>query len=452
MNELKIFNSLSNKKELFSPIDNKNITVYACGPTVYDELHVGNARSLVVFDLLYRVLKNIYGKNNVRYVRNITDIDDKIIEAAKKNKISTSDLTKKITKLFHRDCANLNCLKPTFEPKATEHIKEMIEMVDSLIKKKFAYSKNGQVFFEVSKFEDYGKLSNKKIDKLIAGARVEVSSEKKNHLDFVLWKPSDVSEPGWDSPWGRGRPGWHLECSVMSEKYLGKKFDIHGGGIDLIFPHHENEIAQSCSNNSSTKFANYWMHNGFLNMNKEKMSKSLGNIVKINDAIINFSGQVVRLALISAHYKQPLDWNDDLLLEQKNILDKWYQVYDANHEYNYLSKESLSALLDDLNTPAYISELHDLFKAANKGNDKKRVEFNLACKMIGLLNETPLERKEKKKLKIRISDNDINKLIKERNLARKKGNFSLADSIRKKLFENGIVIEDEKDKTSWKYK
>ena len=284
MNNLQLTNSLTRKKEVFKPINPKKISLYAWGPTVYDKPHVGNARSLVVFDVLFRVLKTIYGPNVV-YVRNITDLDDKIIEASIKNKKNINQITSEVTKIFHDNCKSLNCLKPTFEPKATEHIKEMIEMTSSLISKGFAYQNNGHVYFEVNSFKEYGKLSNKNLDELKSGSRIEISNLKKNPIDFVLWKPSDNKDPGWDSPWGRGRPGWHLECSVMCEKYLGKNFDIHGGGLDLIFPHHENEIAQSCCNNNTENFANYWVHNGFLTINKEKMSKSLGNIITISDAV-----------------------------------------------------------------------------------------------------------------------------------------------------------------------
>ena len=306
MSNLQLTNSLSRKKEIFKPINSKKISLYACGPTVYDNPHVGNARSLVVFDVLFRVLRLIYGPN-VNYVRNITDVDDKIIEASKKNKKSINEITNDVTKVFHENCKSLNCLNPTVEPKATEHIKEMIEMSSSLIKKGYAYESKGHVYFAINSFKNYGKLSNKNLEELKAGSRIEISDLKKNPLDFVLWKPSEDNDPGWESPWGRGRPGWHLECSVMSEKYLGKNFDIHGGGLDLIFPHHENEIAQSCSNNSTESFANYWVHNGFVTFNKEKMSKSLGNIITITEAVKQYSGQVVRLALLSAHYSQQLD-------------------------------------------------------------------------------------------------------------------------------------------------
>ena len=284
MNNLYLSNSLTRKKEIFKPINPEKISLYACGPTVYDKPHVGNARALVIFDLLFRILKEIYGKNKVTYVRNITDIDDKIIEVSKKRGIEIVELTSEITKEFHLNCTSLFCMKPTLEPKATDHVNEMISMIDNLMKLNAAYENNGHVYFSVSSFKNYGKLSNKRIDELKIGARVDISDLKKDPLDFVLWKPSNKDEPGWNSPWGRGRPGWHLECSVMSEKYLGSQFDIHGGGLDLIFPHHENEIAQSCVNNRTEIFANYWVHNGFVTFDKEKMSKSLGNISTISDA------------------------------------------------------------------------------------------------------------------------------------------------------------------------
>ena len=335
MSNLQITNSLSRKKEVFKPLNPKKISLYACGPTVYDNPHVGNARSLVVFDVLFRVLRSLYD-NNVTYVRNITDVDDKIIDASKKQKKKINEITEEITKIFHENCKSLNCLEPSVEPKATNHIKEMVEMTSSLISKGFAYENKGNVYFNIKSFKDYGKLSNKNLDELKAGHRIETSDLKKNLMDFVLWKPSVDEDPGWESPWGRGRPGWHLECSVMSEKYLGKKFDIHGGGLDLIFPHHENEIAQSRCNNNTSSFANYWIHNGFVTINKEKMSKSLGNIITISDAVKKYSGQVVRLALLSAHYSQPLDWNDDLLNNQKSILNKWYNLYSDKQDHNYI--------------------------------------------------------------------------------------------------------------------
>ena len=448
MNNLRLTNSLSKKKEIFKPINPQNVSLYACGPTVYDSPHVGNARSLIVFDVLFRVLKILYN-SNVTYVRNITDVDDKIIEASKKNKKKIYEITNEITKIFHENCESLNCLKPSVEPKATDHIKEMIEMTSSLISKGFAYENKGHVYFAIDKFKDYGKLSNKNLDDLKTGARVEISDLKKNPMDFVLWKPSNKEDPGWESPWGRGRPGWHLECSVMSEKYLGKIFDIHGGGLDLIFPHHENEIAQSCCNNNTKNFANYWVHNGFLTFNKEKMSKSSGNIISITKAVKKYSGQVVRLALLSSHYTQPLDWSDQLLMNQESVLKKWYNLYTSENNNNYQVDE---ILLDDLNTPGYIAKIHELYNAANKGDESKRIKFNNACKLIGLFNQSKKEWEDSKKSKISVSEDYIVKKIEERIKAKNKGDFSQADKIRKELSSKGIIIEDQKGKTSWKVK
>ena len=445
---LKLTNSLTRKKELFKPINPKIVTMYACGPTVYDNPHVGNARTLVVFDILYRLLTMIYG--NVMYVRNITDVDDKIIEASKKKNKPIKEITNAIIEIFHKDCKSLNCKLPSQEPKATEHIKEMIVMTKSLIEKNFAYENKGHVYFSVGSFENYGKLSNKNLDQLKTGSRIEVSNLKKNPMDFVLWKPSEEKDPGWQSPWGRGRPGWHLECSVMSEKYLGKNFDIHGGGLDLIFPHHENEIAQSCCNNSSKHFANYWVHNGFVTINKEKMSKSLGNIITISNAVKKYSGQAVRLALLSAHYSQPLDWNDELLENQKAIIEKWYKLYEKTLNENIL--DISDSLLDDLNTPGFIAKIHELYNSAVKGDKKCKAQFNNACRLLGLFNINKNEWENFKKLNVKISEEFILKMISERNQAKKSNNFDLADKIREELLDKGVTIEDLKAKTIWKFK
>ena len=447
--KIKLTNSLTRKKELFTPINSKLVTMYACGPTVYDSPHVGNARTLVVFDILFRVLRMVYGKN-VKYVRNITDVDDKIIEISKKKNEPIKKITSDVIKIFHNDCKSLNCLSPSEEPKATEHIQGMIEMTKSLIEKKFAYHIKNHVYFSVSSYENYGKLSNKNLDELKFGTRVEVSKLKKNPIDFVLWKPSEPSEPGWDSPWGRGRPGWHLECSVMSEKYLGKNFDIHGGGLDLIFPHHENEIAQSCCNNSLKNLANYWMHNGFVTMNKEKMSKSLGNIITISEAVKKYSGQAVRLALISAHYSQPLDWNDKLLVNQKKTIDKWYNFYEEPKEENII--DFSETLLDDLNTPGFIAKIHELYNNAQKGDKKSKNLFNSACRLLGFFNLKKNDWISLKATKIKLSEDLILNKIDERTKAKKAGNYDLADKIRVELLDKGIVIEDQKGKTNWKYK
>ena len=443
-------NNLTNKKEKFIPKDKNNVRMYVCGPTVYDDPHIGNARPVVVFDILFKILKNKYP--NVTYVRNITDVDDKIIKSSKENNISISELTKKITQSFNEDCIYLNCEQPNHEPKATEHISEMIEMISELIKKGFAYENNKHVYFEVKKFKDYGQLSNKKLDELVAGSRIEVSDNKKNPEDFVLWKPSETDEPSWDSPWGKGRPGWHLECSAMSKKYLGNEFDVHGGGVDLLFPHHENEIAQSrCANDSKT-FANYWLHNAFITMSNEKMAKSQGNILKIKDFRNNKSGQVLRMALMSAHYRQPLDWNDKLLEECENTISKWYNVYLNIKTKLKISDEILKPLLDDLNTPGYIANLHKLYEKAAKGSDEEKILFISACNFIGLLSETKEDWLKFKKNKVSISENEILIKINQRNEARVNKNYKEADKIRDELLDKGVLIEDKDGKTTWKFK
>ena len=445
-------NSFGNKKVKFSPIDPKKIGMYVCGPTVYESPHIGNARPLVVFDILFKVLKCKYGKDSITYVRNITDIDDKIINSSIENKISVSELTGKITSIFHEDCKYLNCESPTHEPRATDNISLMIDMINKLIKNNFAYEKNNHVYFEVKKFDDYGKLSNKNLDELVAGARVEISKNKKNPEDFVLWKPSSNDEPYWDSPWGKGRPGWHLECSVMSKRFLGDVFDIHGGGRDLIFPHHENEIAQSRCANKKNNFANYWVHNGFITISNEKMSKSLGNILKISDFKKKVNGQVLRLALISSHYKQPLDWNNKLLNECEKTINKWYESYIDIDKSVLIPDEYLSPLYDDLNTPGYIANLHKLFELSQKGSQKDKEMFMSACNFVGLLNENQKEWKKFKKEKLNITDEEIKLKILERNNARKNKDFKKADKIRDELEDKGVLIEDKDDKTHWKFK
>ena len=445
-------NSLGNKKEKFTPIDSKKIGMYVCGPTVYDNPHIGNARPLVIFDILFKVLKCKFGTKAINYVRNITDIDDKIIKASLEKKISISELTNKITKIFHDDCNYLNCEVPSHEPKATENISLMIEMISKLIKNNNAYESNQHVYFDVNKFKDYGKLSNKNLDELISGARVEVSENKKNPADFVLWKPSSENEPSWDSPWGKGRPGWHLECSVMSKKFLGDKFDIHGGGIDLIFPHHENEIAQSRCANENETFANYWVHNGFITISSEKMSKSQGNVLTIDDLKNKVNGQVIRLALISAHYKQPLDWNEKLLSESEKTINKWYESYTELKKQVLIPQEYLSPLYDDLNTPGYIANLHKLFEKSQKGSAKDKEIFVSACNFIGLLNEDKKIWEKFKQSKSKISKEEIEKKIEERNIARKNKDYNAADNIRDELLDKGVLIEDKDDKTLWKFK
>ncbi len=441
-------NNLTNKKEQFIPKNKEKIGMYVCGPTVYDDPHIGNARPLVVFDILYKLLKNNFP--NVTYVRNITDIDDKIIKSSQEQKISTKELTEKVTSSFLKDCKFLNCENPTHQPKATEHIDLMIEMITELIEKGFAYENQKHVYFEVKKFADYGKLSNKNLDELIAGSRIEISENKKNSEDFVLWKPSTDDEPFWDSPWGKGRPGWHLECSAMSKKFLGNEFDIHGGGIDLIFPHHENEIAQSRCANETKVFANYWIHNAFITMSNEKMAKSQGNILKIKDFRNKISGQIIRLALMSTHYKQPLDWNDKLLSDCENTLDKWYRVYSSDLKSIKVPDKILKPLYEDLNTPGYIANLHNLFEKASKGEDINL--FISACQFIGLMNESSEQWNNFKKNKASINASEIENMLKLREKARENKNYKEADSIRDELLDKGVLIEDKDGKTLWKFK
>ena len=451
---LQIYDTFSNEKKLFEPIDPSNVRMYVCGPTVYDFPHVGNARPVIVFDLLFRLLRRIYGIDNVTYVRNITDVDDKIITAASENNEDIKSLTERTIKFFHDDANYIGALEPTFEPKATDYINDMIDIINSLIEKDYAYVSEDNVLFSASKFSKYGQLSGKNLEEMIAGSRVEVESFKRSSSDFVLWKPSKSSEPGWDSPWGKGRPGWHIECSAMSEKLLGKNFDIHGGGQDLIFPHHENEIAQSeCANNE--KFANYWLHNGFVNVEGNKMSKSDGNFVTVNQLKQKYQGEVIRLAMISTHYRQPLNWTENNLIECKKTLDKWYQLISENNfsfDNEKISSEVINALEDDLNTPKAISVLHQLYKDC-KSNDRNTVEtFLSSANFLGILMHTSSEWLSWGKEKLSIDEKQIELLISERKSARDNGNFEKADKIRNDLEHKGILLEDNEGKTTWRFK
>ncbi|MBQ8651539.1 MAG: cysteine--tRNA ligase [Alphaproteobacteria bacterium] len=359
--KLKLYNTLSGKIEEFKPIDPNHVKMYVCGPTVYDRPHIGNARSAVIFDLLYRVLKYLYPK--VTYVRNITDIDDKIYKAAKERSISIEQLTNENIKIYHEDMRALNLLDPDIEPRATDHIPDIIEYIENLIEHKKAYVSNNHVYFDISQYEQYGRLSKKKIGDLISGARVQVSENKKSPLDFVLWKPADENfDYGWDSPWGRGRPGWHIECSVMASKYLGRTFDIHGGGIDLVFPHHENEIAQSCAINPCEPMANYWIHNGHLNVNGKKMSKSLGNFYTVRDLLDKYDGDVIRLCLLMTHYSSPMNFSFDTLNAARSIMKKWKRKYDGIDVFDFYKNKNfvscssfIGALLNNLNSPLFVS-------------------------------------------------------------------------------------------------
>jgi len=451
---LQIYDTFSNEKKLFEPIDPSNVRMYVCGPTVYDFPHVGNARPVIVFDLLFRLLRRIYGVDNVTYVRNITDVDDKIITAASENNEDIKSLTERTIKFFHDDADYIGALEPTFEPKATDYINDMIDIISCLIEKDYAYVSEDNVLFSASKFSKYGQLSGKNLEEMIAGSRVEVESFKRSSSDFVLWKPSKSSEPGWDSPWGKGRPGWHIECSAMSEKLLGKNFDIHGGGQDLIFPHHENEIAQSeCANNE--KFANFWLHNGFVNVEGNKMSKSEGNFVTVNQLKQKYQGEVIRLAMISTHYRQPLNWTENNLIECKKTLDKWYQLISENNfsfDNEKISSEVINALEDDLNTPKAISVLHQLYKDC-KSNDRNTVEtFLSSANFLGILMHTSSEWLSWGKEKLSIDEKQIELLISERKSARDNGNFEKADKIRNDLEHKGILLEDNEGKTTWRFK
>ena len=393
---MKIFNTLSGKKEIFKPIEKGKLSMYVCGMTVYDDTHIGHARTFLSFDLIVRYLRSI--DFEVTYIRNITDVDDKIISRAKELNLTPKELTTKYIASMDEDFLSLGMQKPDAEPRATENIDSIISLIEILIDKGHAYVGDADVYFSTESHNSYGKLSRRNLEDMLVGARIDVDLDKKNPTDFVLWK-KDTEGLKWDSPWGEGRPGWHIECSAMSMDALGETFDIHGGGSDLKFPHHENEIAQSCVSNGTDKFANYWVHNGFVTMNKEKMSKSLGNITTIEDATKKYSGQVVRLSLLSAQYKQPLDWNNDLLMEQSKTLDKWYSMYSS--EVSEKTPECFNDLLDDMNTPLYISKLHELFQQSQNGDNDKKKEFNKACRLIGLFNETTEKRAEYKKSKVK---------------------------------------------------
>ena len=448
-----LFNTLSGKKEILKPSDPQHVKIYACGPTVYNYAHIGNARMAVVFDTFVRTLRFIFPK--VTYVSNITDIDDKIIEAAVEQNVEISVITKKFTKIYNEDMAKLNVLEPDVQPKATEYIPEMIELINELIEKDFAYEKDGHVLFHVPNYENYGKLSNRIKDEQIAGSRVDVADFKKDPADFVLWKPSTDEQPGWDSPWGTGRPGWHTECSAMSEKTLGLPLDIHGGGRDLIFPHHENEIAQSCctaaENSNPESYAKYWMHNGFVTVDGEKMSKSLGNIILVNELTQKYHGEVIRLALLSTHYRQALDWNDNVIYQAKKLLDKLYSLLNELNEVKEIKEpdnDLIEILLDDLNTPGLLANINKLIKNAGslEEGDKPYLKSNLLLigKVMGILedqsyNQISGEFKDK-----------VDSLIEDRSNAKKKRDFELADKIRSELIELGIEINDSPEGTTWK--
>ena len=453
---LTLYNTAGRHKEPFEPIDPENVRMYVCGPTVYDFAHIGNARPVIVFDVLFRLLRHRYGAEHVRYVRNITDIDDKINAAAKANGESIRDLTERTAKAFHEDVAALLCLPPTVEPRATEHIPQIVAMIETLIASEHAYRAEGHVLFSVASDPDYGTLSGRSRDEMIAGARVEVAPYKKDPADFVLWKPSPPDLPGWDSPWGRGRPGWHVECSAMSAAHLGESFDIHGGGLDLIFPHHENEIAQSVCAHGGKPFARYWLHNGFVTVNGEKMAKSEGNFRTIRDVLAEAPGEAARYAMLMSHYRDPLDWTGERLDQAKHALDRFYlalrSVEDFKAPDNVFPVTVLQALEDDLNTPLALSALHAILGALNQATDrheKLRLKGHLllAGEVLGLFQQDPetwLKGAGDKSA-------EIEKLIQQRLAARKAKNFADADRIRTELAIRGILLEDKPGgKTEWR--
>ncbi|RTK93365.1 MAG: cysteine--tRNA ligase [Rickettsiales bacterium] len=459
--KLSLFNTLTRNKEVFNPISKSLVKMYVCGPTVYDHPHIGNARSVVIYDMLYRLLTYIYGKDKVLYVRNITDIDDKIIERALKDSISIEELTSKTTEYFHHDMKYLACLSPNIEPKATEHIEDMINIINILLEKNIAYVADGHIYFDVTKYPDYTKISGQLNEELLESVRIDSSTGKKNAKDFVLWKPAqdnDIASSIYESPFGLGRPGWHIECSAMSHKFLGETFDIHGGGIDLIFPHHTNEIAQSCSAFANSEYAKMWVHNGFLTVNHEKMSKSLGNFLTVKDLIKKgLKGDVIRLFLLSAHYRKPLDYNDKAIKDCSQIINYWFRAierYEEDLDHNIdLPSDFMESLLDDMNSSQSITIINNYAKAIYSSEDEDDRIHNasilLRCaRFLGLMQNSCSQWFH--------SDVDVKKieqLIAARDKARKTKNWLKADKYRKELEAIGIVIEDNaRGVTTWKKK
>jgi cysteinyl-tRNA synthetase len=436
MTTLRLFNTLTKTKEDFVPIDPANVRMYVCGPTVYDYAHIGNARPVIVFDVLFRVLRHIYGADHVTYVRNITDVDDKINARAAAEGISIRELTEKTAQQYSEDVTALGNLPPTVAPRATDHIAQMIAMIETLIKHGNAYVAEGHVLFDVSSKHDYGKLSRRTVDDMIAGARIEIAPYKKNPMDFVMWKPSDAATPGWDSPWGRGRPGWHIECSAMSAQYLGETFDIHGGGIDLQFPHHENEIAQSEGAHHGRPFANVWMHNGFLEVEGAKMSKSLGNFVTINELLKDWDGEVLRFNMLRSHYRQPMDWTVAGMRESETILNRWAR--NAAGAPIRMDQVFLAALYDDLNTPLAMARLHQA----------PAEELAGGMQFLGFSGSPP----EDKSIKSDVEKAWIQVRVEARLAARKAKDFKESDRIRDELLAQGIVLKDGPAGTTWEAK
>ena len=440
---LRLYNTMSRQKEEFKPLDPSNVRMYVCGPTVYDHAHIGNARPVIVFDVLFRLLRHLYGAEHVTYVRNITDVDDKINARARDEGVSIRNLTERTAKQFHADIAALGVLEPTVEPRATEHIAEMVTIIEKLIAKGHAYVADGNVLFDVPSMKNYGQLSRRSLDEMMAGARVDVAPYKKGDMDFVLWKPSDAATPGWDSPWGRGRPGWHIECSAMSWKHLGETFDIHGGGIDLIFPHHENEVAQNLCAFGHGVMASIWMHNGFLQVEGQKMSKSLGNFFTINELLADWPGDVLRFNMLRTHYRQPIDFTIKGLEESWKILEGFYNhAGSALSDGEALTGVVLDALLDDLNTPKVIAELHGLDRPG------MQQELGRSLRALGFSGNIASP-----KSAVAVDETQVGVLITARLEARKAKNWAESDRIRDELAALGVAIKDNKDgTTSWEVK
>ncbi len=459
--DMRLYDTLTREKRPFVPLDPKNVRMYVCGPTVYDFAHIGNARPVIVFDVLFRLLRHLYGENHVTYVRNITDVDDKINDRAARDSpgLPLNEAIRKVTEKtaaqFHADAAALGCLPPTFEPRATDFVlpradgkTDMVTLIRQLIARGHAYQAGGEVLFDTASMPDYGALSGRKLDEQLAGARVAVEAHKKNPADFVLWKQSSGNEPGWESPWGRGRPGWHIECSAMSAAYLGDVFDIHGGGIDLIFPHHENEIAQSRCAHGTPAMANYWMHNEFVQMEDTKMSKSLGNFVTIRDLLADWPGEVLRFNMLKAHYRSPMDWTLRGLEETAKTLDDWYSVA-ADIKGEQPSEAVVETLSDDLNTPQMIAALHGLRNKAASGNDHDRGQFAASLRLFGFLSESVVEWNDRKQQARGVDAKQIDGLISDRAAARARKDFKESDRIRDELAAMGVIIKDSKEGTTW---
>jgi len=459
--DLKLYDTLTREKRVFKPLDPAQVRMYVCGPTVYDFAHIGNARPVIVFDVLFRLLRHLYGADRVTYVRNITDVDDKINARAAEEypDLPLNEAIRKVTattdRQFHDDVAALGCLPPTFEPRATEHIAEMRTLIERLVKSGNAYVAEDNVLFSVPSDPDYGQLSKRPLDEMIAGARVEVAPYKRDPRDFVLWKPSKPGEPAWPSPCGiaaPGRPGWHIECSAMSWKYLGETFDIHGGGIDLVFPHHEDEIAQSRCAFHTSLMANFWLHNGYLQVEGEKMSKSLGNFVTIRDLLKDWPGEVLRLAMLQTHYRQPMNWTVAGLREAQKALDQWY-VLTGDLAPGLLCADALEALTDDLNTPKVLTALHELRGEAGRGSKPAAAYLKASAQLVGLLQKASAEWAAFRPASIVVDETQVVGLIEARNAARARKDWKEADRIRDELAKLGVEVEDHKDKsTTWKLK